>query len=186
MKKRQLVFLFILIFIIASPLYAKSKLVETIGIGIGGCLPQGGWDPGFTALAQANMGEAIKYLYFSPYLSYARAEKSEEFNDKVGNLSIQYLSLGIKMVGYINSKPKGFYLGGTLSYNLIYYDEIEWAEFSQNTQITSANTTKLGLTGLAGYLFMLQNIAIFIETDYMFTTGGYNILLLTAGLNFNL
>ena len=168
------------------PSYAKNKLVNSLGVSVGASLPQGGWDPGFTTLVQADMGEAIKYLYFSPYLGYARAGKSEPFNDQAGNLVIQYLTLGMKIVGYINSKPQGFYAGTAISYNLINYDFVQWAELTPNTYIANENTTKIGFSGLAGYLFMLKNLSIFVEADYMFTAGGFNNLSVFTGVNFNL
>jgi opacity protein-like surface antigen len=186
MNRIFLLCFFSILYIGLTPLYAGSKLVQSIGVGVGGCLPQGGWNPGFTAGVQANMGEAIKYLYFSPYLSFSQAVKSEEINNQDERLSIQYLALGVKMVGYINSKPRGFYLGGGLSYNLIAYDTIEWGQLVQNTQISTYNTEKLGFTVLAGYLFILKTISIFIEADYMFTAGGYNHLRVDTGVYFNL
>jgi hypothetical protein len=184
MKKTYLFSVVLLSFAIANPLL--SKVVQSIGGGPGVCLPQGGWNPGFSIIAQANMGEVLKYLYFSPYIKFSQAGKSEEINQELENLSVQYLTFGTKLVGYINTKPKGFYLGGAVSFNLIASDEIEWGEFAQNTRINTNNTTKLGFSGLAGYLFMLKTLSIFIETGYMVTVGGNNNLTLLTGLNLTL
>lgn len=169
-----------------NPSISKSKVINSVGLGLGVCVPQGGWDPGYTIIAQADFGEAIKYVYLSPYLSYAKAGKSEEINNNSENLSVQYIGLGVKLTGYLNSKPKGFYLGGALSYNIISYDTIDWAEYDQNTRIVNKNTAKVGFGGLVGYLFVLKKLSIFIEIDYMLTAGGFNCLTAVTGLNINL
>lgn len=186
MRKIYLSAILIVFIILSNPLYAKSNLIKSLGGGGGVCLAQGGWEPGFSVIINANMGEAIKYIYFSPYLQYSRAGKSEEVNGKSENLATQYLILGAKMVGFINTKPQGFYLGGAVSYNLISFDDIQWGQLSQSTIIVNNSTTKMGFTGIAGYLFMLRNLSIFIEADYMLTVGGYNNPSLHTGINFNL
>ena len=57
---------------------------------------------------------------------------------------------------------------------------------SEHSEIDVTKTTKLGFGGLAGYLFTLKKVLIFIETDYMLMQGGYNNWLVLAGLNYNL
>ena len=186
MKKFFILLLPFLAVILAAPLHARSNLIKAVGVGAGICLPQGGWDPGIAVTGQIHMGEAIKYLYFTPYLSYSRAVRSETINGQSEELSIQYMTLGAKMIGYINSKPQGFYAGGELSYNLITYDEIQWGELSQGTQLINSNTTKLGFSVLAGYLFKLRKLSIFVEADYMFTVGGFNNPRFLTGVDFDL
>ncbi len=186
MNKFKFFITLILVSFAFHPNFAVSKVVNSVGLGIGVCLPQGGWDPGYTIIAQADFGEAIKYVYISPYLSYSNAIKSEEINQNAEEMSIQYLGIGAKLVGYLNSKPKGFYLGGAISYNIISYDTIKWTEIPENTYILNESTNRIGFTGLAGYLFLLKKISIFVEIDYMLTTGGLNNLTATTGVNINL
>ena len=186
MTKNYILIALALILLVSNPSYSKNKVVNSIGLGLGVCLPQGGWDPGYTIMAQADFGEAIKYVYLSPYLSYAKAAKIEELNNNSENMSIQYIGLGAKLIGYLNSKPRGFYFGGAINYNIISYDSIYWAEFDQNTRIVNNNTTKVGFTGLAGYLFVLKKLSLFIEVDYMLTAGGFNNLTAITGLNIKL
>lgn len=186
MKKMSLSSLLLLVMIVANPLNAGSNLVNSAGIGAGICLPQGGWDPGFSVTGHLHMGEAVKYLYFSPFLSYSHAVKSAEINGQNEVLSIQYIALGAKMIGFINTKPQGFYAGGAISFNYISYDEIQWGELTQGSQIVNNNTTKIGFTGLAGYLFKLRKLSIFIEASYMFTAGGFNNPGFLCGVNFDL
>jgi len=186
MRKYNIFIILVFILFALNPSISKSKVVNSVGLGLGVCVPQGGWDPGYTIVAQADFGEAIKYVYLSPYLSYANAGKTEELNNNPENLSIQYIGLGVKLTGYLNSKPRGFYLGGAMSYNIISYDTIDWAEFDQNTKIVNKNTAKVGFGGLVGYLFVLKKLSVFIEIDYMLTAGGFNNLSVITGLNINL
>jgi hypothetical protein len=181
--------IFIILFfttITLDPSFANSKIVNSVGLGIGTCLPQGGWDPGYTISAQADFGEAIKYIYVSPYLSFSSASKTEDINNISEQMSIQYINFGAKFLGYLNSKPRGIYIGGAISYNVISYDMIEWADFSENNEIKNTTTNKLGFAGLAGYSFMLKNLSVFIELNYMFTVGGFNNVSALAGVNLNL
>jgi hypothetical protein len=131
-----------------NTLFSQSKLVKSVGLGGGVCLPQGGWDPGFTILAQADFGEVVclpqggwdpgftilaqadfgevlDYLFLFPYLNYAQAQKTETIENISKDLSIQYFGGGAKLVGYLNSKPRGFYFGGSLSYYYINSDLIQ-------------------------------------------------------------
>ena len=186
MKKSQILIFTILICITLLPGLANSKTVNSVGLGLGACLPQGGWDPGYSIMAQGDFGEVIKYIYLTPYISYAHASKSEEVHTNTEQFSIQYLGLGAKFYGYLNSKPRGFYLGGAISYNLISYDTIKWADFPENTKIENTSTNQVGFSGLAGYLFMLKKLSIFIEVNYMLTVSGFNTLSGFAGVNINL
>jgi hypothetical protein len=170
----------------SNSVFSQSKLVKSVGIGGGLCLPQGGWDPGFTILAQADFGEVLDYLFLIPYLNYAQASKTETSENISKDLSIQYFGGGAKLVGYINSKPQGFYFGGSLSYYYINSESFNPDYASEYSEIEKTKTTKVGFGGLAGYLFSLKQLSIFIEADYMLMQGGYNNLLVFAGLNYNL
>jgi hypothetical protein len=186
MKKLCLTSILLLIGLTINPLHARSNLIKSMGIGGGICLPQGGWDPGFSIAGHLYMGEAVKYIYFSPYISYAQALKSAQIDGHQEDLTVRYMTLGAKMIGYINSKPQGFYTGGAISYNFIAYDEIQWGELSQGNSIVNSTTTKIGFTGLAGYLFKLRKFSIFIEAAYMFTAGGFNNPSFLTGVDFDL
>jgi hypothetical protein len=168
----------------STSLLSQPKLVKSVGIGAGVGVPQGGWDPGNTVLIQANFGEVVDYLFLLPYLNYAQAIKTETIEDISKNLSILYFGGGAKLVGYINSKPRGFYLGGSLSYYYINSESFNPEHASEYSEIDKTKTTKLGFGGLAGYLFSLKSFSIFIEVDYMLMNGGYNNLLVFAGLNY--
>jgi hypothetical protein len=169
----------------ANTLFSQSKLIKSVGIGGGMSLPQGGWDPGFAILAQADFGEVLDYLFLFPFLNFAQASKTETIGDFSKDLSIQYFGGGAKLVGYINSKPKGFYFGGSLSYYYIQSESFNPEHLSEHSEIDQTKTTKLGFGGLAGYIFALKKVSIFIETDYMLMQGGYNNLLVMLGLNYS-
>jgi len=186
MKKLYLASILLVVMMLTNSLFAGSKQINSVGVGAGVCLPQGGWNPGFSISAHLHMGEAIKYLYFSPFLSYSRAVQSADINGQSEDMSTQYLTVGAKMIGYINSKRQGFYLGGSISYNFITYDEIQWGQLSRSTRVVNNNTTKIGFTGLTGYLFKLKKFSIFIEAAYMFTAGGFNTPCFLSGVNFYL
>jgi hypothetical protein len=165
-------------------LFSQSKLVKSVGIGGGISLPQGGWDVGNTILLQSDFGEVTDYLFLSPFLNYARASKTETVSDISKDLTIQYFGGGAKVVGYINSKPRGFYFGGSLSYYFITSETFDPDYVSEYSEIDKIKTTKLGFGGLAGYLFTLKRVSLFLEVDYMLMNGGYNNLLVFAGLNY--
>jgi hypothetical protein len=170
----------------SNSLFSQSKLVKSVGIGGGMCLPQGGWDPGFAILAQANFGEVLDYLFFVPYLNYAQASKTETIESVSKDLTVQYIGGGAKLVGYINSKPRGFYFGGSLSYYYITSESFDPEYLSDFSEINTTKTTKIGFSGLAGYLFTLKKVSLFLEADYMLMQGGYNNLFVFAGINLNL
>lgn len=165
-------------------LFSQSKLVKSVGIGGGVSLPQGGWDLGNSFLLQTDFGEVIDYLFLSPYLHYAQATKTETLQDISRDLTVQYFGGGAKLIGYINSKPQGFYLGGSLSYYYIKSDIFKPDYVSEFSKIDTKSTTKLGFGGLAGYLFKLKRVSIFIETDYMLMNDGFNNLLVFVGLHY--
>jgi len=185
LKKISFILGICFIFFITNPLFSQSKLVKSVGIGGGVCLPQGGWNAGNTFLIQADFGEVIDYLFLSPFLNFAQAQKTETVGDFSKDLSIQYFGGGAKLVGYINSKPRGFYFGGSLSYYYIKSESFNPEHVSEHSEIDQTKTTKLGFGGLAGYLFTLKKVSIFIETDYMLMQGGYNNLLVMLGLNYH-
>lgn len=186
MKKISFILGLCIILMMSNTLFSQSKLVKSVGIGGGVCLPQGGWDPGFTILAQADFGEVLDYLFLFPYLNYAQAQKTETIENISKDLSIQYFGGGAKLVGYLNSKPRGFYFGGSLSYYYINSESFNPEHVSEHSEIDKTKTTKVGFAGLAGYLFTLKSLSLFIEADYMLMQGGYNNLLVFAGLNYNL
>ena len=171
---------------ISDTLFAQSKLIKSVGIGGGVSLPQGGWDPGNTIMLQADFGEVIDYLFLFPFLSYAQAKKNETIEDYSKDLSILYFGGGAKLVGYINSKPRGFYFGASLSYYYINAESFDPDYISEFSEIDETKTTKIGFGGLIGYKFALKRVSIFIETDYMFMQGGYNNFFGMLGLNYSL
>lgn len=185
MKKISYIFGICMVLLVSSNLYSQSKLVKSIGLGGGISLPQDGWDPGPAILVQADFGEVVDYLFLSPFLNYSQATKTETIEDISKDLSIQYFGGGAKLVGYINSKPRGFYFGGSLSYYYIKSESFNPEHVSEYSEIEVTNTTKLGFGGLAGYLFTLKKVSIFIEADYMLMQGGYNNLLGIVGLNYS-
>lgn len=186
MKRYTAICLMSLMFYVFCPLTSYAKLINSVGVSGGVSLPQGDWDPGFTVGAQANFGEAVKYIFISPYLNYSNAQQLIEVDQNTEDLSIQYLSLGAKLVGFINSKPRGFYLGGSISYNIISEYTLENGQLADSYTIQKNNTTKVGYAALMGYLFALKSFSIFVEADYMIVPGGYNNLLGSVGVDFNL
>ena len=170
----------------SNTLFAQSKLIKSVGIGGGMALPKGDWDPGFSVLVQADLGEVVDYLFLFPFLNYSLSQKTETIEDFSKDLTIQYFGGGAKLVGYINSKPRGFYFGGSLSYQYITSESFIPEHLSEHSEIDKTKTTKIGFGGLAGYLFILKKVSIFIETDYMFMQDGYNNLLVFAGVNYQL
>ena len=184
LKKLCIILSMCFFFLMSTSLYSQSKLVKSIGIGGGISLPQGGWDVGNTFLLQTDFGEVTDYLFLSPFLNYAQASKTETINEISKDLSIQYYGGGAKLVGYINSKPRGFYFGGSLSYYYITSEIFDPDHVSEHSEIEKEKTTKLGFGGLAGYLFTLKRVSLFIEADYMFMHDSYNNLLVFVGLNY--
>ena len=128
----------------------------------------------------------MDYLFFIPFLNYAQSSKTETIEDVSKDLTIQYFGGGAKLVGYINSKPQGFYFGGSLSYYYITSESFNPEHISEHSEIDKKKTTKIGFAGLAGYLLNLKKVSIFLEADYMLMQGGYNNLLVFAGINLNL
>jgi hypothetical protein len=87
MNNLKIILILLLFLFISKPSLSKDKVVKSLGLGVGVCLPQGGWDPGSTITAQGDFGEAIKYIYLLPYLSYSSAGKTEQINQNPEGLS---------------------------------------------------------------------------------------------------
>jgi len=184
LKKISIILGLCFMFMMTNTLFSQSKLVKSIGIGGGICLPQGGWNGGNSVLIQADFGEVVDYLFLSPFLNYAQAQKTETIEEFSKDLSIQYIGGGAKLVGYINSKPRGLYFGGSLSYYYITSESFNPEYISEHSEISQTKTTKVGFGGLVGYLYNMKKVSIFLESDYLFMQGGYNNLLVMLGLNY--
>jgi hypothetical protein len=165
---------------------ARPGLVKDIGIGGGIIYPQGGWNIGYMIQAQTNFGEVLDYIFLTPFAYYAAASKSEETNQNKYDMTIQYIGFGTKMVGYLNSKPEGFYMGGYLSFNVISAESLLLGHLDQNTFVESHTTTKLGLAVLTGYKLAFKKMNIFIEANYMLVPGGFNNPSFLIGTSLNL
>ncbi len=186
MKKYYFILGVLLVFSIVNPLFSQARLIKSVGVGAGINLPQGDWDPGYLLSAQANFGEVLKYIFVSPFFKYSTANQTKEFEDISEDLSINHLSIGAKIIGYLNARPKGFYVGGAISFNIISSESIILGQFNQNRKIRENNTTKVGFAGLAGYLYPLKFISIFVESDYTLIPGGYNNFIVYTGINLSL
>ena len=186
MRKYYYILGLLLVFSIANPVLSQKELIKSIGAGAGINLPQGDWDPGYLLSAKANFGEVVKYLFISPFFNYSAANQTKDIENGSEDLALNFLSFGAKIFGYLNAKPKGFYVGGAISYNIISSESIARAQFSQDVEIRETNTTKVGFAALAGYLYPLKSISIFVESDYTLVPGGYNNFIVHTGLNINL
>ena len=186
MKKNHLFLGLCIILILLSPLLSQAKLIKSVGIGGGLSAPKGTWDPGFAILAQTDVGEIMDYLFLFPFINYSQARKTETIGDISKDLTIQYLGGGAKLVGYINSKPQGFYCGGSLSFQYIHFDSFNPDNVSKYSEVNQIKTTKIGFGGLVGYLFILKPLSIFLEADYAFMQNNLNNLSVFTGINFNI
>jgi hypothetical protein len=112
------------------------------------------------------------------------SKRSEEINEKTYDLSLNYFSFGSKIIGYINSKPRGFYLGGSLSFNIISSDAVDYESVDNNFDIKKSNDTKIGFAPIAGYLFKRNTFSINIESRYTLIQGGFNTFQIGVGFNY--
>ena len=183
MKKFSFILFSCLIFFSINPLFAKSPF-KAVGIGGGVNLSQGGWVPGITVNLRTDLGEVVKYLYFTPYINYSHATKLYTENDDSENLTIGYVTLGTKFYGYLNSRPRGFYFGGGLSYNMISYKHVIQND-NPVLETRTINTSKIGFSGLAGFQYPIKKITLFIETEYMFAQGNLSQFLGMIGGSYN-
>jgi hypothetical protein len=170
----------------SNSLFSQSKFIKSIGIGGGISVPHGNWDSGFSIMVQTDFGEVLDYLFFFPFLNYTQAKKTDIKENFSNELTIQYVGGGAKVIGYINSKPRGFYFGGSLSYYYITSESFNPEYISEHSEITHLKTTKVGFGGLAGYLFVLKSVSIFLETDYIYMQDRYNNFSVNAGFNYHL
>jgi hypothetical protein len=159
LKKRLICLCIILCIFFVSSIFAQSVGVQSVGF-------------------QTHFGEVLDYIFFTPYFAYLRTNRS----DKSIDLSMQYASFGSKIIGYINSKPKGFFTGIGISYNIILSESIN-SQLDQNEPfIKQSNDTKIGLASIIGYLFKMNTISINLESRYTFMQGGFNTWQIGAGV----
>ena len=186
LKKYIYFSIFIAFSLLVNSAFAKPGLIKDIGIGAGVNYPQGGWNLGYIIQAQTNFGEVLDYLFLSPFVTYSAAGKTEKVNGTEYDMKIEYIGFGAKMIGYINAKPRGFYVGGSLDFNVISAESLTPGHIDQNTFVESETMTKLGLAALAGYKLSLKKISFFIEANYMLVPGGYNYPSFLLGTSINM
>lgn len=184
MKPKHGIFILLIILLFSVLSYAQDIKLKSIGLGGGIFLPQSEWDAGYYIELNGGFGEVLDYIFSYPYIDFMRSVRSEDISEKPTRLSLQYLSFGSKFIGYLDSQPKGLYLGTDISFNLISSEGIQTSSDYINNDIKTLNHTKIGLSLLMGYLFKLEKVDFNIESRYTFIQGGFSIFQLGLGCNY--
>ena len=182
MKPRYLIHLILLTFILAGLVHGQKAKLRYLGLQAGVTLPNADWDPGFAVKAQADLGEFVKYVFLVPHVMITQNKHSLTYNDQDYELSMFQLHAGADLIGFLNPKPRGLYGGPSFGFNTIFYDTFlqEREELSEKTEY------RIGFGLVAGYLLELRKIAIQAELRYTIMNGGFNVLMFTTGVSYEM
>jgi hypothetical protein len=168
----------LLLLVFAANGIVQGQKLKGIGISGGYVIPIQNVENGFSADLRLDFGEVLKYVFLFPSLGYWQ---SQEKNDNQ-NLTRKYINFGANFIGYINSKPRGFYGGVGIHYHAISAEEEVYKFNSPIPEIETSTDTKLGLSVLTGYLVPFKKFSVFVEPAYTFIHGDYDILQARLGI----
>jgi hypothetical protein len=174
---------YVLVIIFLSVMKAPasdSVNLNSIGATGGILLPQGNWNNGFSAEIQSDMGEIIKYIFLIPHIGYWHTSRNETDQD----LSYSNFYFGTKFIGYINSKPRGFFAGIGIQYHIINQEEIDTGFDTTKPAVKNRQFEKLGFSILAGYRLKLKRISFSFEPKYTIIPGGDNMTTISLGASY--
>ena len=156
-----------------------GQKLTAVGINGGYVVPVGNVSTGYTIELRADFGEVLKYVFLLPTISYWQVEEENDIH----NLNRTYLNFGTNFIGYINSKPRGFYGGMGINYQIISAEEND--SFNNlSPDIKTVTNTRLGFSVLFGYLQKFKRVSLYLEPSYSYIYGGYNILQVKLGFNY--
>ncbi len=171
---------------LANVVLAQGLNFPAIGIGSGVILQQNKWDPGYSVGLQCEVGEMIDYIFLIPYLNYWNAEKSESGAGVTRTLSLSDINLGAELIGYINPKPKGFFIGTGIGYHIIMTDRLAPHYFTSQPIVEEETVTKVSFAALLGYQVKISAFSYAIKLKYYLINGGYNTFQTAFIFSYNL
>jgi hypothetical protein len=179
MIKRQtrLIILFIILFLVSS-LYGQK--LKSIGLNSGYIAPLEDVKNGFSLEARADFGEVLKYIFLFPSVGYKNVV--ETLNEQ--DFTRTHINFGAYFVGYINSKPQGFYGGLGIHYHVIQTEKLKQDYLNDEPSIIDETNTKLGLSVNLGYLLKFKKVSIYLEPGYNYIQGGFSILEVRLGISY--
>lgn len=157
-----------------------------VGVSSGVILQQNKWDLGYSVGLQCEVGELIDYIFVIPYAAFWNAEKSESGAGVTRTLSLSDINLGAELIGYINSKPKGFFAGTGIGYHIIMADRLAPAYFTPQPKVEEGTETKLSFAALLGYQLKIASFSYTIKLKYYLINGGYNTFQTAFVFGYNL
>jgi hypothetical protein len=171
---------------LVNPLSAQTVNFPSLGISSGLILQQNKWDPGYSVGLQCEVGELIDYIFLVPYLSYWNAEKSESGAGLTRTLSLSDINFGAELIGYINPKPKGFFVGAGIGYHIIMADRLAPQYFTPLPMVEEQTETKISFAGLLGYQIKISAFSYALKLKYYLINGGYNTFQTALIFSYNL
>jgi hypothetical protein len=167
----------IILFLISS---LHSQKLKSIGINGGYIIPLEDLQSGFSIEARANFGEVLKYLFLFPSIGYKNVVENRNEHD----FSRTHINFGAYFVGYINSKPRGFYGGLGIHYHVVQAEKNMQDYLEEEPSIMNETSTKLGLSINFGYLLKLKKVSIYLEPGYSYIHGGFSMAEARLGISY--
>ena len=179
MIKRRIRNITIIIFLfLISSLHGQG--LKSIGLNGGYIVPIEDVKNGFSIEARADFGEVLKYLFLFPSVGYKNVVENKNEQD----FTRTHINFGAYFVGYINSKPRGFYGGLGIHYHIIQTEKEKQDYLEEEPSIIDETNTKLGLSINFGYLLKFKKVSIYLEPGYNYIHGGFSTLEARLGINY--
>jgi hypothetical protein len=171
-----------LIILLSSSGIIYGQRLKGVGLNGGYIIPIKNIQNGFSVEARFDFGEVLKYVFFFPTVSYWRIQDKSDLQ----NLTRNHVNFGVNFLGYINSKPRGFYGGGGIHFHILSADELDYSYRVENPDIKSKTDTKLGFSLIMGYLLPFKRISLYLEPGYTFIHGADDTFQARLGLYYKL
>lgn len=182
MKYIYIFLLTLFIFFSIKTISAQDIELKSLGLSGGIIFPQGDWNEGFAIEIQTDFGEVLDYVFFTPFAGYWNSG----FTEKAKDLSLQHITFGAKIFGYLNPKPRGFYLGTAIDFHIIYSESLAPQDYESIVEIEKSTDTKIGFAVIVGYLLKFKKYSIFLESKYVLIPSGFNTAMVSTGFSYNL
>ena len=167
-----------LLFALMQISFGQQLKVRTVSGGLGIGIPEWKWGIGIAPEAEIGLGEVIQDIYWHPFLSYWY----NSYTQGGIHASLKQLMFGIKLLHYLDYKYEGTYIGGGVSYHLLYPDHLKKHIISQTYYKLETFETRVGLFALAGFIFKYKTIRPYVESKFFIIPGGYSAFQLLVGV----
>lgn len=162
--------------------WGQKIKIRTVSGGLGMNLVEGNYGIGVVPEAEIGLGSILKDIYLHPYIAFGY----NSFSREDMRFSLKQFLLGVKLLYYLDYKYEGFYLGGGVSYHLLYPDYAKRHTISNMLYKQESIESRAGFSALAGYILDYGTLWPYSELKLYFVPNGFSSLQLSVGIFYKL